>query len=211
MTNSLHRWRSYRLMGALWLLAVGVAQPLLSQSKPATAKSPAAKPSTLDKEKTDPLRPLLQQAGDAIDKQDFSAALAPLQKYIAERPAEAYPHFQLGYAYARLRRATDARSEFSRAIELDPKMAEAQLNLGLVLMDIDAKAAAEAFARAAELQPDQSRPRFLTGFALERSGAWSEAANNYRSALSLSSKDYEYNFALARAAHSDTGSVTKDR
>ena len=64
---------------------------------------------------------------DAIDKMDFAAALDPLQKYIAQRPDEAYPHFQLGYAYVGLKRSEDAKSEFSRAIALDPKMAAAHL------------------------------------------------------------------------------------
>ena len=61
-------------------------------------------------EKEDPLAPLLQQANDAIDKMDFAAALDPLQKYIAQRPDEPYPHFQLGYAYADLKRAEDAKT-----------------------------------------------------------------------------------------------------
>ena len=60
--------------------------------------------SSSPQEKEDPLAPLLQQANDAIDKMDFAAALDPLQKYIAQRPDEPYPHFQLGYAYVGLKR-----------------------------------------------------------------------------------------------------------
>jgi len=141
---------------------------------------------------------LLQQANDAIDKMDFAAALDPLQKYIAQRPDEPYPHFQLGYAYAGLKRAGDAKSEFARAIVLDPKMAAAHLNLGLVLMDRDPAAAAKAFRHAAELQPTESRPRFLAGFSLEHAGKFPEAAEQYRAALALSPKDYEGHFALGR-------------
>ena len=129
---------------------------------------------------------------------DFAAALDPLQKYIAQRPDEAYPHFQLGYAYAGLKRAEDAKSEFARAIALDPKMAAAHLNLGLVLMDSDPAAAAEAFRHAAELQPTESRPRFLAGFCLEHAGKFPEAIEQYRAALALSPKDYEAHFALGR-------------
>jgi superkiller protein 3 len=129
---------------------------------------------------------------------DFAAAVEPLQKYIAQRPDEAYPHFQLGYAYAGLKRAEDAKSEFSRAIALDPKMAAAHLNLGLVLMDKDPAAAAEAFRHAAELQPMDSRPRFLAGLSLEHVGKFAEAVEQYRAALALSPKDYEAHFALGR-------------
>ncbi len=61
---------------------------------------------------------------------DFAAAIDPLQKYIAQRPEEPYPHFQLGYAFAGLKRLDDAKNEFSRAIALDPKMAAARLESG---------------------------------------------------------------------------------
>ena len=69
-------------------------------------KTPAKSPATSSAQrKEDPLAPLLQQANDAIDKMDFAAALDPLQKYIAQRPDEPYPHFQLGYAYVGLKRS----------------------------------------------------------------------------------------------------------
>ena len=140
----------------------------------------------------------MQQAKDAIDKKDFAAALEPLQKYIAQKPDDPVAHFQLGYAYAGLKRWEEARAEFSRAIALDPKMAPAHLNLGLVLMDSEPGAAAEAFRHAAELQPAESRPRFLAGFALEHAGKFTEAIEQYRAALALSPGDYEYHFALGR-------------
>jgi tetratricopeptide (TPR) repeat protein len=153
------------------------------QARSAAENSP--KPSAFSQETEDPLAPLLQQAKDAMDKMDFAAALDPLQKYIAQRPDDPYAHFQLGYSYAGLKRMDDAKTEFSRAIALDPKMAAAHLNLGLVLMDSDpASAAAEAFRHAAELQPTESRPRFLAGFSLEHAGKfpkpWSNIAPRWR-------------------------------
>jgi tetratricopeptide (TPR) repeat protein len=163
-------------------------------------KSPVKPPTQFSSQpKDDPLGPLLQQAKDAIDKNDFSAALEPLQKYIAERPDDPYAHFQLGYADAGLMHWEDAKAEFSRAIALDPKMAPAYLNLGLVLMDSDPGRAAEAFRSAADLQPTESRPRFLSGLAQERAGKFTEAIEQYRAALVISPKDYECHFALGRA------------
>ena len=178
----------------VWIAAAGISYAARSQQKP-PRKSPSA---SSPQEKEDPFAPLLQQASDAIDKMDFAAALDPLQKYIAQRPDEAYPHFQLGYAYAGLKRAEDAKNEFTRAIALDPKMAAAHLNLGLVLMDSAPDAAAEAFRHAAELQPTESRPRFLAGLSLEYARKFSEAIDQYRAALALSPKDYEAHFALGR-------------
>jgi len=177
-----------------WLASSGFSAVAQTQRK-APAKT---SPTSTSREKEDPLAPLLQQANDAIDKMDFSAALDPLQKYIAQRPDEPYPHFQLGYAYAGLKRAADAKEEFSRAAALDPKMAEAHLNLGLVLMDTEPAAAADAFRHAAELQPTESRPRFLAGLSLERAGKFPEAVEQFRAGLALSPNDYEAHFALGR-------------
>jgi Flp pilus assembly protein TadD len=178
------------------IAAAGISVAAQSQPQRKTSSKPPA--SSSSQEHNDPLAPLLQQANDAINKMDFASAIDPLQKYIAQRVDEPYPHFQLGYAYAGLKRLEDAKNEFSRAIALDPKMAAAHLNLGLVLIESDPAAAAEAFRHAAELQPTESRPRFLAGFCLEHAGKFPEAVEQYRAALALSPKDYEAHFALGR-------------
>jgi protein O-GlcNAc transferase len=186
------RFRAIAILAVFGVIAARL--PAQTQRK-SPAKLPA-RPSSEPKE--DPLAPLLQQAKDSIDKNDFTSALEPLQKYIAQRPDDPYAHFQLGYAYVGLKRREEAKAEFSRAIELDPKMAPAHLNLGLVLMDYDPGAAADSFRRAADLQPAESRPRFLAGFALEHAGKFTVAIEQYRAALAISPKDYEYHFALGR-------------
>jgi superkiller protein 3 len=180
------------LMAILGLLAVsGTLFAAQTQQKKQPAKSPS-------REHEDPLAQLLQQANDFIDKSEFAPALDPLMKYIAQRPDEAYPHFQLGYAYAGLKRREDAKTEFSRAIALDPKMAAAYLNLGLVVMETDPGAAAVEFRRVAELQPTESRPRFLAGYSLERAGKFKEAIDQYRAALEISPTEYDIHLALGR-------------
>ena len=187
--------RGFRLaLVSVWIAAAAI--PLAAQTQRKTSATPGTTASP--QEKTDPLASLLQQANEAIDKMDFAAALDPLQKYISQRPDEPYPHFQLGYAFSGLKRLQDAKTEFSRAISIDPKMAAAHLNLGLVLIDSDPAAAAEAFRHAAELQPAESRPRFLGGYSLEHAGKFPEAVEQYRAALALSPKDYEAHFALGR-------------
>ena len=190
----------------VWLVlpvTTSLAQPQgKSKSKPAT---PAAQA------KEDPLAPLLRRATEAIDKLDFQAALEPLQQYIAQRPDDAYAHFQLGYAFVGLKRLQDSKSEFSRAIALDPKLAAAHLNLGLVQMATDPEAAADSFRRAAELSPSESRPRFLEGASLEQSGKLAEAIEQYRAAAALDSRNYEILFTLGRALlrHNDAAGAEK--
>ncbi len=162
---------------------------------PPAQRSPVFKPKPAQ---TDPLAPLLQQAQDAIDKGNYADAIDPLQKYIAQRPDYAYAHFQLGYAYSELQRWDDAQAEYERTITLDPHMAEAYLNLGIVLMESNPFAAADAFRQAASLQPTQSRPRFLYGLALERAGKREEAVAQFKAALVISPKDFDIHLALAR-------------
>jgi len=138
-----------------------------------------------------PLNDLLDQAQAAIDKNDFAAAIPPLQKFIAEKPDVAFAHFQLAYAYTALNRPDDAQSEYEKCIALGPKMAEAQLNLGMLLLDRDAKAAIAPLQKAVELLPSQSRPRFLLGLAQERSGDLKGAAASFEGASRLDPKDTE--------------------
>src|SRR5882762_8132725 len=162
--NRISHSTARRFRAALLLAALGMmGNPISAQSQ---RKSPVKPPpQSTSQPKEDLLAALLQQATEAIDKNDFSAALDPLQKFIAERPGEPYAH----------------------------------LNLGLVLMDSDPGGAAEAFRRAADLQPTESRPRYLAGLSLEHAGTFTEAIDQYRAALVISPKDYECHFALGRA------------
>ena len=132
-----------------------------------------------------PLNDLLEEARAAMDKNDYDAAIPPLQKFLAEQPDVAYAHFQLAYAYTALKRPTEARAEYERCIALDPKMAEAQLNLGILLLNADAKAAIAPLSKAVELQPAQSRPRYLLGIAQERAGDLAGAAQSFETVSAL--------------------------
>jgi len=130
-----------------------------------------------------PLNDLLDEARRDIDKQDFQAAIVPLQKFLAEKDDFAYAHFQLGYAYTGLYKNKEARSEYERAVQLDPKMPEAALNLGILLLNEEPAAAVAPLQRALELLPMQSRPRTLLGLAYEKSGDQTRATEHYRKVL----------------------------
>jgi tetratricopeptide (TPR) repeat protein len=138
-----------------------------------------------------PLNDLLDEAQHDIDSNQFEAALIPLQKFLAEKPDIAWAHFQLGYAYTALKRPDEARAEYERATTLDTKMSEAFLNLGILLSEKDPAAAVAPLRKAVDLLPAQSRPRFLLGHALERSGDTPAAVESYEAALRLDPRDPE--------------------
>jgi Flp pilus assembly protein TadD len=154
-----------------------------------------------------PLNDLLDQAQAALDRNDFATAVDPLEKFIAEKPDVAYAHFQLAYAYTALKRTDDARTEYQKCIAIDPKMAEAQLNLGILLLQSDPAAATQPLRQAVALLPSQSRPRYLLGLAQEQSGDLAGAADSFDGAVHLDPKSLDalthLGTALLKSGHPD--------
>jgi tetratricopeptide (TPR) repeat protein len=147
---------------------------------------------------SNPDKELLDQGQKAMDRQDYAAAADIYRRFVADQPNEAYGHFQLGYAFTALNRHDEAAAEYRKATELDPKMAAAQMDLGLELVEKDPAAAVEPFRKAADLTPAEARPRFLLGWALELSGQAAPAIEQYLQAEKLDSKNFDIHFALGR-------------
>src|SRR5206468_11506475 len=102
----------------------------------------------------------------------------------------AYGHFQLAYVYTALKKPKEAQAEYERAAVLDPKMAAAYVNLGMLLLDNREDAAAVApLRKAVELLPAESRPRYLLAVALDRSGDRAGAAEAFEALLHLDPND----------------------
>jgi tetratricopeptide (TPR) repeat protein len=182
--------------GAQWIA------PLVGNEGIAQAQIPSKpKPGSQTKSQklANPLNDLLEEAQRAIDKNEFEAAIAPLQKVIAEQPKFAYAHFQLAYVYTALKKTDEARAEYERTIAIDPKISEAYLDLGILLLDKDPAAAVAPLGKAAEMLPAQSRPQFLLGIALERSGNQSSAVTSFENAALLDPRDFDTLLHLADA------------
>ena len=188
--------RFFLLTMFLGCCLIAVAKPTAAQSATASRSSQSA-PSKSTKI-ANPLNDLLNEAQHAIDTSNFEGAISPLQKFIAEKPDVAYAHFQLAYAFTALHRSDEARAEYERTTAIDPKMSEAYLNLGLLLTEKDPAAAAQAFRKAVDLLPAQSRPRLLLGVAQERSGDFPGAANSFEGAVHLDPRDTDATLHLAR-------------
>ena len=176
----------------LFLMTTGLSLALVRAPAADAPQNPAPKTSQPATQKLrNPLNDLLDEAQAALDKNDYEAAIPPLQKFIAEKPDVAFAHFQLAYAYTALKRPDDARQEYERSIALDPKIPEAQLNLGVLLLERQPAAAVAVLRRAVELLPSESRPRYLLGLAQERSGDFSGAAESFAGATRLDPKELD--------------------
>jgi Flp pilus assembly protein TadD len=176
--------KSSFLSAVAFLLACVGCVAARAQAPPQTARPKTQK-------LANPLNDLLDEAQRAMDANNYEAAIPPLQKFIAEQPDVAYGHFQLAYAYTALKRGDEARSEYERAITLDPKMPEAYLNLGILLLASDPAAAVKPLQKAVDLLPSQSRPRLLLGMAQERSGDLAGAVASLEGAVRLDPQDSE--------------------
>jgi tetratricopeptide (TPR) repeat protein len=182
------------LPAALGVLLLAACAAGLRAQAPPSEHTPKPRVQKL----ANPLNDLLEEAQKAISRQDYAAAVAPLQKLLAEQPGFADAHFQLAYALSALNRRDEARTEYERAVSLDPKLFEGWLDLGLLLLDSDPAVAVAPFDRAVALQPAQSRPRFFLGYARERAGDLAGAAAAYEGAEKLDPRDYEVAFAYGR-------------
>lgn len=146
------------------------------------------------------LQKLLNDAQDALNQKDFAAAAQKYQAYLAKQPNNAYAHFQLGYAYTAMQRPQDARNEYAKAIELDPKMGPAYTNLGMTLLDLKQPGDAVApLEKAAALAPADAHAKFMVGVALEGAGKRAEAIEQYQAAENLDPNDPQIHEAIGQA------------
>lgn len=140
----------------------------------------------------------LAEAQAALDSKDFATAAKDYQSYLDKKPDDAAVHFQLGYALTAMQKLGEAKVQYQKAIELNPKMAEGYLNLGLTLLDSDPGAAIAPLQKATELLPNQERPKFALAVAYERTGKSAQAIEQYRAAEKLDDKNLDTHLALGR-------------
>ena len=182
------------------LLALGATQAHAGLAQAVAQNAPKSKPPAGARvEKfANPAAALRNQAIEAMAKNDFESAVGLWQKYLADQPNDPYGHFELGYAFTALSRWDDAKTEYQKAVAIDPKLEPAQLNLGLVLLRSDPAAAIGPLRQAATLAPTNQRPHLLLGLAFERTGNLAGAAAEYGAAAKLNPKDFEAQYELGR-------------
>lgn len=184
-TTSDTRTEGARMARSLALIGIAfglVISPSAFARVPSQAASRAARDNPA-------LNSLLEKAQGDIDNQDYAAAAEKYQDYLAQRPDDAEVHFQLGYCYTALQKNDQARGEYQKATELDPKMAPAFLNWGLTELSTDPGAAVAPLEHAAELMPDQERPKLLLATALVHSGKTDQAIEQYEAAEKVDPND----------------------
>lgn len=150
--------------------------------------------------------PEVADAMKAIEAKQFERAIQLLKTAIEKNPKDAQAHYYMGVALSGSNGdATEAAKSFEKAIELDPKLVDAYVNLSA--LKLEAKDAAGALAVAekglalAKKQPDLALNRAL---ALEALGKKTEAIGAYGDAVAARPEDctlrVSYAQLLAQAA-----------
>lgn len=145
------------------------------------------------------LNRLLDAAQQAIDTQDYASAAQNYKDYLAKKPDDPTVHYDLGYAYTALHDPADAKSEYEKAIALNPKLGPAYQNLGITLLPDDPAGAVAALQKAAELLPADARTKWLLGTALENNGELAPAIDQFEAAKNLDAKNAEITISLGQA------------
>lgn len=145
------------------------------------------------------LHDLLVKAKAEADGNNYAAAQEDYEKYLAQRPHDAAAHFDLGYVFTAQKEKDKAIAEYRKAVQLDPKMMDAQLNLGISLLSEDPQGAIEPLQNVTTLDDSFERGHFLLGVAEERSGNATAAEKEYSVAVKLNPNDADAHNALARS------------
>jgi tetratricopeptide (TPR) repeat protein len=104
-----------------------------------------------------------------------------------------------GAAYFKKGEYDKAIADETKAIEIDPKFAEAYVNRGIAyLAKGEHDKAIADFTKAIQLKPDLAEAYYNRGVSYERLGRKAEAIADYRSTLALSRLDTDAQAALKR-------------
>lgn len=172
--------------GLVWSPSL-IGRPADSAAQSAK-RNPGGDVAAQSKEQPD-LSALMSQAGDALQRKDYQAALDPLKTVVRAAPDTAAAWYYLGYAYHGLRQDAEARQAYEKAVELKPDLYQAQVNLGLLLVAMnDPAGAAPHLQKAVSLKPSEARLHLELAMALRASGQGSQAEPELRQALQLDPK-----------------------
>ncbi len=127
-----------------------------------------------------------------------------LKERLAFEPHSATLHYNLGLAYSHKGLIAEAISEFKQALECNPNLAEAYVNLGGLYAEAEPAKSIEANMKALEINPDLGPAHSNLAFGYLRGGKPDKAVAHGKRAIELmpgSPKAYQ----LLAAAYLESG------
>ncbi len=183
---------------AAWIAALVIG---CSGGTPA-AENPENPPPLDDQGETGPVAAAssekVKEGRDLIQKKDFAGAKAILSAAVKDKPDDAQAAFYLGVAHEGLGEAEPAIEMYRKALQLDPKVLEAAVNLSALLLDAqDAKGALEAANQGLKVDPKHAGLLMNRALALELTGNKDEAVKAYGAAVEAAPDNVELRYAYA--------------
>lgn len=140
-----------------------------------------------------PGQPLSARLGPPPEQRSIETLVARVEAHLDKNPNDGRGWEVLAPVYLRLGRFDDAVKARERALRLNGETADRQSALGEALVaaaqGIVTADAAEAFARAIELDPKAPKPRFFLGLAAEQDGRPADAAKRWRALIAEAPAD----------------------
>jgi tetratricopeptide (TPR) repeat protein len=131
-------------------------------------------------------------------RQDEAVPL--LEKYVDKVPNDTRAWIGLGLGYEDEKRFGDAQKAFERAVQADPKSADAEYQLGrLISMNGNSELAIHHFERAVEINPNHAPSLAKLGNLYLQSGQFEKARESLLKAESLDPNDRQIEYGLALA------------
>jgi tetratricopeptide (TPR) repeat protein len=148
----------------------------------------------------------------ALDEKRYADAIAAFEKAVAADEKDYTARFHLALANSLAGNAAVAISGYEKTLELKPGLAEAELNLGLLLTESTDPSRAEPHLRAAiEHKPDSAAAHAALGRVLMAAGRLADAEASFARAIEID-KSYTDNLlelASAFEARKQTASALR--
>jgi Flp pilus assembly protein TadD len=136
----------------------------------------------------------------ALEDQNFELAIEHLKKAVAADSKDYYSRFNLALAYSATHRDAEATEQYRQTLAIKPGLYEAELNLGIVLVeDRKAKDAIPLLEDAVKQKPDQFRPAYYLAEAYLAESQPEAAEKTYLAAAALDPKSAPAMYGLALA------------
>jgi Flp pilus assembly protein TadD len=160
--------RNSAILTVVGVAVLGMASlPLFAQS----GQSSSRKTQRTHQAAKQPAPSVSSQAEAAIEKNDYAAAEPLLLKAVTDDAKDWQAWYYLGYLYSATDRSPKAIDAYRHAVTENPKLFEANLNLGLLLATAGDRTAAAQYLKAATALKPQSDPNdglFRAWYALGR-------------------------------------------
>ncbi len=144
----------------------------------------------------DPLR----QAAEALQREDFAAAIPPLKEAVEDEPGNVNARFNLAYAFQAIGDADSAILHYRSVAQQQPDLVPARQNLATLLMQSGRfEAAAQEYEALASLRPDDPALLRLLAGARGEAGDHRSAAEAFRQLLILEPESLEATLGLAQS------------